>query len=54
MTDILHKSTVLVLNRHWQAIHVKAPAEAFCMLATGEATSLDVQSDAHTLDVGQL
>ena len=25
MNDILNKSTVLVLNRHWQAIHVKTP-----------------------------
>jgi len=42
MNDILNKSTVLVLNRHWQAIHVKTPAEAFCMLATGAATALDI------------
>jgi hypothetical protein len=42
MNDILNKSTVLVLNRNWQAIHVKTPAEAFCMLATGAATALDV------------
>ena len=45
MNDILNKSTVLVLNRHWQAIHVKTPAEAFCMIATGAATALDVQGD---------
>ena len=45
MNDILNKSTVLVLNRHWQAIHVKTPAEAFCMIATGAATALDVQAD---------
>ena len=45
MSDILNKSTVLVLNRNWQAIHVKTPAEAFCMLATGAATALDVQGD---------
>src|SRR5471030_1299350 len=45
MNDILNKATVLVLNRNWQAIHVKTPAEAFCMLATGAATALDVQSD---------
>ena len=47
MNDILNKSTVLVLNRHWQAIHVKTPAEAFCMLATGAATALDVQGDGY-------
>ena len=40
MNDILNKSTVLVLNRHWQAIHVKTPAEAFCMIASGAATAL--------------
>jgi hypothetical protein len=48
MNDILNKSTVLVLNRHWQAIHVKTPAEAFCMIATGAATALDVQADDYT------
>jgi len=45
MNDILNKQTVLVLNRNWQAIHVKTPAEAFCMLATGAATPLDIQGD---------
>lgn len=45
MSDILNKTTVLVLNRNWQAIHVKTPAEAFCMLSTGAATALDVQDD---------
>lgn len=42
MSDILNKSTVLVLNRHWQAIHVKTPAEAFCMMASDAATALDI------------
>jgi hypothetical protein len=28
MNDILNKSTVLVLDRNWQAIHVKTPAAA--------------------------
>src|SRR5688572_30691664 len=42
MTDILHQPTVLVLNRHWQAIHVKTPAEAFCMMMTDAATGLDI------------
>ncbi|MGL4401263.1 MAG: HNH endonuclease [Luteolibacter sp.] len=45
MKSILHKSTVLVLNRNWQAIHVKTPAEAFCMMATGAANGLDMQGD---------
>lgn len=51
MTDILHKTTVLVLNRNWQAIHVKTPADAFCMLASGAATGLDVQGDEHIIPV---
>ena len=45
MSDVLHKCTVLVLNRNWQAIHVKTPAEAFCMMMTGVATGLDVQGE---------
>ena len=51
MTDILNKSTVPVLNRHWQAIHVKTPAEAFCMIASGAATAFDVQSDDYITPV---
>ncbi|MES2570760.1 MAG: HNH endonuclease [Verrucomicrobiota bacterium] len=51
MNQILHKSTVLVLNRHWQAIHVKTPAEAFCMIASSAATALDVQEDGSILPV---
>jgi 5-methylcytosine-specific restriction endonuclease McrA len=51
MSEILHKTTVLVLNRNWQAIHVKTPADAFCMMAAGAATGLDVQGDDHILPV---
>jgi len=51
MNDILNKSTVLVPNRNWQAIHVKTPAEAFCMNATGAATELDVQGDDYITPV---
>ncbi|MEO5714725.1 MAG: HNH endonuclease [Luteolibacter sp.] len=47
MKDILHKTTVLLLNRNWQAIHVKTPADAFCMMSTGAATGLDVLGDDH-------
>jgi len=43
MNDVLNKMTVLVLNRNWQAIHVKTPAQAFCMMATDAATALDIQ-----------
>lgn len=42
MNNILHTPTVLVLNRHWQAIHVKTPADSFCMLASEAATALDI------------
>lgn len=45
MSEILHKTTVLVLNRNWQAIHTKTPAQAFCMMATDVATALDIQGD---------
>ena len=45
MADILNQPIVLVLNRNWQAIHVKTPAEAFCMIASGAALALDVQGD---------
>jgi 5-methylcytosine-specific restriction endonuclease McrA len=42
MNDILNRPTVLVLNRHWQAIHVKTAAEAFCMMASDAATALEI------------
>lgn len=51
MTDILHKTTVLVLNRNWQAIHTKTPADAFCMMASGAGTGLDVQGDESIVPV---
>lgn len=51
LNDILNKTTVLALNRHWQAIHVKTPAEASCMFATGAATALDVQGDDYITPV---
>jgi len=44
MSDVLNKATVLVLNRNWQAIDVKTPADAFCMMAAGTATALDISS----------
>ena len=51
MKDILHNTTVLVLNRNWQAIHVKTPADAFCMMSTGAATGLDVRGDDQIVPV---
>ena len=47
MNDILNKSIVLVLNRNWQAIGVRTPAEAFCQMATNVATALDIDGDNH-------
>ena len=43
MTDILNKSMVLVLNRNWQAINIRTPQEAFCMMATNVATALEIE-----------
>ena len=45
MQDFLQLPVVLVLNRAWQAIHVKTPAEAFCMMASGAASGLDIGAD---------
>src|SRR2546429_8160133 len=47
MIDILNKTIVLVLNRNWQAIHVRTPQEAFCMMATNVATALEIDGDDH-------
>jgi 5-methylcytosine-specific restriction endonuclease McrA len=43
MNSVLCKSTVLVLNRNWQAINVRTPQEAFCMMATNVAAGLDIE-----------
>jgi 5-methylcytosine-specific restriction endonuclease McrA len=43
MNDILNKTIVLVLNRNWQAINIRTPQEAFCMMATNVATALDIE-----------
>ena len=45
MNDILNKSIVLVLNRNWQAINVRTPQEAFCMMATNVATALEIEGE---------
>ena len=42
-TSILHQKVVLVLNRNWQAINTRTPADAFCQMATDVATALDIQ-----------
>jgi 5-methylcytosine-specific restriction endonuclease McrA len=43
MSNILNKNIVLVLNRNWQAINVRTPQEAFCMMATNVATGLEIE-----------
>jgi len=48
MSDILNKATVLVLNRNWQAINVRTPAEAFCQMMTDVATGLDIDAESMT------
>lgn len=42
MSEILEKPTVLVLNRNWQAIAARSPADAFCQMMTGAACGLDI------------
>ena len=53
MSDILNKTIVLVLNRNWQAINIRTPADAFCQMATNVATALDIEieDDASALRV---
>ena len=46
MSDILNKTIVLVLNRNWQAINIRTPADAFCQMATNVATALDIEFEA--------
>jgi 5-methylcytosine-specific restriction endonuclease McrA len=43
MNDRLNKATVLVLNRNWQAINVRTPQDAFCQMAAGVATALEIE-----------
>lgn len=45
MSEVLNKAMVLVLNRNWQAINVRTPADAFCQMATNVATALDIESE---------
>src|SRR5947207_321499 len=47
MNDILNKNIVLVLNRNWQAINIRTPADAFCQMATNAATALDIDGENH-------
>jgi 5-methylcytosine-specific restriction endonuclease McrA len=45
--NALNKAIVLVLNRNWQAINVRTPQEAFCMMATNVATGLEIEGQEH-------
>ena len=47
MNSIVNKATVLVLNRNWQAINIRTPQEAFCMMATNVATGLEIEGENH-------
>jgi 5-methylcytosine-specific restriction endonuclease McrA len=47
MSDILNKTIVLVLNRNWQAINIRTPADAFCQMATNVATALEIDAENH-------
>ena len=47
MNDILNKSIVLVLNRNWQAIHIRTPQDAFCQMATNVAAALEIEGENH-------
>jgi len=38
----LERHSVLVLNKSWQAIHVKTPLDALSMMFTGAATALNI------------
>jgi len=43
MSNNLQKKTVLVLNKNWQAVHVKSPAEALSMMYAGTVTGLYIK-----------
>ncbi len=45
MSDMLNKAVVLVLNRNWQAINVRTPQEAFCMMAINIAIGLQIEDE---------
>ncbi len=43
MSDKLNRNTILVLNKNWQAVGIKSPADTFAMLMTDAATGLDIR-----------
>lgn len=44
-TPLLHRLSVLVLNRHWLAIDVATPADSFLHLASGSARALRIEAE---------
>ena len=38
----------MVLNRNWQAVNVRTPQEAFCMMATNVATAWKSKGKTHS------
>ena len=48
MRATLQQPTVLLLNRNWQATHVKTPAEAFRMMASASAAGLEIADGCFT------
>jgi len=42
MQEHLHKTTVLVLNRNWQAVAATSPAEVFGAMTNDQAVGLDI------------
>jgi len=43
MSEKLNRNSVLVLNKNWQAVGIKNPADTFAMLMTDTATGLDIR-----------
>jgi 5-methylcytosine-specific restriction endonuclease McrA len=43
--NTIRQETVLVLNRCWQAINIKSPAEAISMMYDDSATGLDIRGE---------
>ena len=51
MSDKLNRNSVLVLNKNWQAVGIKNPADTFSMLMTDAATGLDIRGLDHMVPV---
>ena len=53
MSNVLNKAIVLTLNRHWQAIGVRTPQEAFCQVATNVSVPLGEAARRATKAIAQ-